>query len=184
MQTKLLASVILMSVVGALGAAADETVTLSGMHICCGSCVEGINDTVGKVSGVTANPSEDTKTVVLTAADKPTLQKAVDALVAAGFYGTSSDSGIKVSEVSGATATPVQSLQITGVHLCCGKCVKQLDAVVTKVPGVTGCDASPNAAVFTVSGNFKPTDVFTAMNGAGFSGKVVPAAASAPAPGK
>jgi copper chaperone CopZ len=181
MQAKVFASVILMLAAGALGAAgADQTVTLSGVHICCGSCVDAINDTVAKVPGVKADPSQDAGTIVLTAADKPTLQKAVDALVAAGFYGKSSDAAIVVSAPSGATGDKAQVLQVTGVHLCCDQCVTKLDAVVTKVPGVTSCDAKANAEVFTVKGDFKPADVFAAMNGAGFSGKVAPATAATP----
>jgi len=163
--------------------AADQTVTLSGVHICCPSCVDGINDTVAKVPGVKANPSQDTGTIVLTAPDQATLQKAVDALVAAGFYGKSSDPAIKVNAPSGATADKVAALQVTGVHLCCDECVTKINAAVTKVPGVTSCDANANAQVFTVKGNFKPTELFAAMNQAGFSGKIAPAAAApAPAP--
>ena len=180
---KLFALVILLGCAGALGAAgADQTVTLSGVHICCGSCVDGINETVAKVPGVKATASQDAGTIVLTAADKATLQKTVDALVAAGFYGKSSDADIKVNAPSGATGDKAQAMQVTGVHLCCDECVTRLDAAVTKVAGVKSCDASANAALFTVKGDFKPGDVFVAMNGAGFSGKVSPPAPPAPSP--
>jgi copper chaperone CopZ len=156
---------------------AESKVTLSEVHICCGSCVNGVNSTLAKVAGVKGTPSQADGTIVLTAADKPTLQKAVDALVAAGFYGKSSDASIKVVDDTGAKVGKVQTLDISGVHLCCAKCVTAVNTILSKVDGVKGNNAVQKGEKFTVTGDFDPTAVFAALNKGGLAGKV-----AAPAP--
>jgi periplasmic mercuric ion binding protein len=151
--------------------AADVSVKISDMHICCPSCVKAINKTVATVPGVTAAVDQDAEAVTLTAADADTLQKAADALVAAGFYGTSSDPSVKINSDTGAKNQKMQSLKITNVHLCCGKCVKGMNAALSSVPGVTGNDAAKGATTVTVSGDFNDKDVFDALQKAGFTGK-------------
>jgi len=64
--------------------AADVTVTISGVHLCCQSCVKGVATAVAGVTGLTAKADQDAGTVTLTAADTATVQKGADALVAAG----------------------------------------------------------------------------------------------------
>src|SRR5881392_4113166 len=83
--------------------AADVSVKLTDVHLCCQSCVKGVDKAVAKVSGVTAASSQDDGTVTLTGPDKATVQKAADALVAAGYFGKSSDSSIKMANNTGAT---------------------------------------------------------------------------------
>jgi periplasmic mercuric ion binding protein len=152
--------------------AADSTVTLSNVHLCCGKCVKGVDSAVSHVSGANAVCDKEASTVTLTAADKATLQKAVNALTSAGYFGESSDASIKVPAKTGAKAAKVQSLKVSGVHLCCSKCVKVVNAAVSKVPGVTGNTASKDSATFEVTGDFSPKDVFAALNKAGLTGKV------------
>ncbi len=159
-------------------APAGSTCTLSNVHICCGSCVNGVNTTLAKVAGVKGTASQADGTIVLTAADKPTLQKAVDALVAAGFYGTSSDASIKVVDDTGAKAGKVQTLDITGVHLCCAKCVTAVNGILSKVDGVKGNTAAQKATTFTVTGDFDAAAVFAALNKGGLAGKVSTVAAT------
>ena len=57
----------------------------------------------------------------------------------------------------------MQSLKVEGVHLCCPKCVKAVNAALTDVPGVTTNNAAKNAKSFTVTGNFNDADVFAAL---------------------
>jgi len=152
-------------------AASAATVTLSGVHICCGSCVKGVNAAVTNVTGLTAVADEDAGTVVLTADDSATLQKGVDALTTAGFFGTSSDPAIKVSADTGAKNQKVQTITITGLHLCCGKCVKAVNEILGGVPGVTGNTAAKGAKSFDVTGDFNDKDVFDALQKAGLTGQ-------------
>lgn len=151
--------------------AADVSVKISDMHICCMSCEKSINKAVATVPGVSAVVDQDADTVTLTAADTASLQQAADALVAAGFYGSSSDPSVKINADTGAKNEKMQSLKIKGVHLCCGKCVKVVNTALSSVPGVTGNTAAKGAASFEVTGDFNDKDVFDALQKAGFTGK-------------
>src|SRR4051794_12135109 len=98
----LLASTILALTLVASAQAAESSVKLTDVHLCCQSCVKGVDKAVAKVEGAKATSDMDEKTVSLTAPDNATLQKAVDALVAAGYYGKSSDAAIKLNAETGA----------------------------------------------------------------------------------
>ena len=127
--------------------AADTTVKLTDVHLCCQSCVKGVQKAVSKVDGVNATSNMDEKTVSLTGADTATVQKAVDALTAAGYYGKSSDAAITVNSDTGAKDEKVKSLKVEDVHLCCGSCVKAVNKVFGGVSGVTGNTAAKGATV-------------------------------------
>ncbi len=118
--------------------AADVTVTLSDVHLCCPSCVKAADKAVADIGGLTAKADQDAGTVTLTGPDTATVQKGADALVAAGFFGKSSDAAIKLNAETGAKDQKVQTMKIEGVHLCCGKCVKAVSEALGTVPGVTG----------------------------------------------
>ncbi len=154
---------------GLTARAAD--VTLSDVHICCGSCVKGVNAAVATVTGLTAKVDQDEGTVVLTADDTATLQKGVDALTTAGFFGKSSDPAIKVNADTGAKNQKMQTLTISGLHLCCGKCVKAVNQILSGVPGVTGNTAAKGVKSFDVTGDFNDKDVFDALQKAGLTGQ-------------
>ncbi len=151
--------------------AADSNVKLSKVHLCCPSCVKGIDKAVAAVPGATAQCDKDSGTVSITAPDQATAQKAVDRIVEAGYFGTSSDPAIKVTDKSGAAKGKQQTLKITGVHLCCGKCVTAVNDALSKVKGVKGNTATKGADSFEVTGDFKAKPVFAALNKAGFAGK-------------
>ena len=154
--------------------AADSNVKLTGVHLCCPSCVKGVDKAVSSVPGVSAQADKETGTVTITAPDKAAAQKGVDALVAAGYFGTSSSPDIKVTDKTGAEKGKTKSLKITGVHLCCGKCATAVNDAVTKVKGVKASTATKGSDSFEVTGDFKAKPVFAALNKAGFSGKVAP----------
>jgi periplasmic mercuric ion binding protein len=170
------------SMIVSAGAWAQQTATLSEVHMCCGACVNGASAAVKSVPGATAVPSMADSTIVITAADKDSVQKAVDALVAKGFYGKSSDSAIKMEAPSGATDGKVEKLEVAGVHLCCNKCVTDVKAALKEVPGVTGDTVVQKATTFTVTGNFEPKALFQSLNNAGLAGRVATPAAAPTAP--
>lgn len=151
--------------------AADVSVKLSDVHICCDSCVKGAEKAVAKVKDVTAVVSKDDETISLTGPDKATVQKAVDSLVDAGFFGKSSDASIKVDAATGAKGQKMQTLKIKDVHLCCGKCVKAANTALESVAGVKANTATKGAKSFEVSGDFNDKDVFDALQKAGLTGK-------------
>ena len=112
-------------------------------------------------------------TVTITASDQATAQKAVDALIAAGYYGQPGDAAIKVAQAS-APAGNVKTLTVSGVHLCCKKCVTAVNKpAVSKVAGSQVTTAAKDAESFEITGDFNAADVISALNEAGFSaGKV------------
>src|SRR5436305_10965566 len=151
--------------------AADVSVKMTDVHLCCQSCVKGVDKAVAKVPGAAAASSQDDSTVTLTGPDKATVQKAADALVAAGYFGKCSDPDIKLNAKTGAKGEKVKSLEMEGVHLCCGKCVKAVSTALGEVPGVTGNTATKGAKSFTVNGDFNDKEVFTALQKAGLTGQ-------------
>jgi copper chaperone CopZ len=150
---------------------AESTVKLTDVHLCCKSCIKGVDKAVSTVSGVTAVSDGDAETVILTAPDIAAAQKAVDALLAAGYYGKSENPAIKVTDTSGAKDEKVSSLTVQDVHLCCPKCVKAVNAALGEVKGVTSNTAEKNAKSFEVKGDFNSKEVFTSLQKAGLTGK-------------
>jgi len=146
---------------------AEEKVTLTDVHNCCKKCTEGLKKAVATAPGVTADIKKTT--VVLTGDNKADLQKAVDAIVAAGYIGTTDSSDVKVTPGT-APDEKVTSLTITGTHVCCAKCVKAIDGAVKSVPGVTGDTAMKGAESFKVEGDFNGKAVMEALAKAGFTG--------------
>ncbi len=169
---KLLALSAILLALGGLAQAAEVSVKLSNVHLCCASCVKGVDKAISNVTGATAQSDKDAGTVALNAPDKATAQKAVDALVAGGYFGKSSDPSIKVKAPSGAKKGKVQSLKVAGVHLCCAKCVTGVTDALNKVEGVKANTATKGAETFEVTGDFSAEDAFTALNNAGLAGKV------------
>ena len=151
--------------------AADVTAKISEVHLCCKSCVTGVEKAVGAVPGVKAEADQDSGTVTLTGADSATVQKAADAMVKAGYFGKSSDPAIRINARTGATGKQVQTLTVEGVHLCCGKCVKTVDKAVKSVPEVKEQNATKGAKTFEVTGDFNDSEVFAALQKEGLTGK-------------
>jgi len=151
--------------------AADYSVTLSNVHLCCGHCVSDANDAVKPVTGATAAADKTAHTITITAASEATAQKAVDALVAAGFYGQPSDANIKIAATTVAEGN-VHSLKLSGAHLCCNKCVAMVNKAVAQVHGVAGTTASKDSDSFEITGDFNASEVVKALNTAGFAAKI------------
>jgi len=151
---------------------AETTTKISDVHLCCQSCVKGVDKAMADVKDVTATVDKDAGTVTLTGADKASVQKAADALVAAGYYGKSSNKEIKLASDTGAKGKKVESLKLEGVHLCCPKCVTAVDKAVKSVPGVKEQNAKKNAESFDVTGDFNDKEVTDALQKAGLTGKV------------
>jgi copper chaperone CopZ len=152
--------------------AADTSITLTNVHMCCKKCVIGASNAVSKVDGASAVSDIKERTVVVTGPDSATVQKAVDALTKAGFYGGCSDASIKIDGETGAKGEMVKTLKVKGVHLCCPSCVKAVNKALTDVSGVTANTAAVKSETFEVTGDFKDSDVLEALKKAGLLGKV------------
>lgn len=157
----LLATAILLSL--SLSARAETVVKLTGLHNCCGSCEKGITKALTSVNGVTAVVSGDTATV--TGKTKSSVNRAIDALLDAGYYGQGAPEQ-KIADKK------VKSATVTGTHLCCGKCVTGIADAVKTVPGATSHTAEKGAESFTVEGDFNLKDLLAALNKAGYHGTI------------
>ena len=152
--------------------AADSTAKISGVHLCCKGCVTGAETAVSKVSDVKAEVDQEEGTVTLSGPDAAAVQKAATALVAAGYFGKSSDEGIKLDYPSGASGAKVSSLKVEGTHLCCAKCVKAVDKAVESVSGAKAHTATKGAKTFEVTGDFNDKDLISALQKEGLAAKV------------
>jgi copper chaperone CopZ len=153
-------------------AAADTTVQLKGTHLCCPQCVRAVGTIMKGVEGATAACDQKAGTVTVTAKDAATAQKALDALAAGGFHGTTDSKDLKIKDDSGATKGKVKSLTLEGIHNCCGACNKSINAALGKVAGVTGNTAKVKSPTFEVTGDFDAEELVKALNAAGYHVKV------------
>jgi copper chaperone CopZ len=154
--------------------AADVTTKLTGVHLCCKTCVTLAQKAVTDgAPGATAVIDQEAETISLTGPDAATVQKAADALVKAGYFGKSSNADIKINSDTGAKGQQVQTLDVSNVHLCCPKCATAVTKAVAAVPGVKATTGVvKDAKSFQVTGDFKDSDVFAALQKAGLTGIV------------
>jgi periplasmic mercuric ion binding protein len=173
MSRKLVPTVIATLVLGLAAAAHAETgVTLTGVHLCCKGCASAAQKAATSVAGVTAVCDMKAGSVSLAAPDDAGAQKAAEAIVAAGFFGSSDNPAVKVESASGAPDKKVKTATVTGVHLCCGKCARVANTAAMSVPGITSSDAAKESAFFTVTGDFNARALAVALEKAGLSGKI------------
>ena len=157
--------------------AADVTTKLTGVHLCCQPCAtaaqKAVTDSAPAVKAVVDREGE---TITLTGADAAAVQKAADGLVKAGFFGKSSNADIKMSTDTGAKGAQVKTLDVSNVHICCPSCAKAVTNAVMAVPGVKATKGvAKDAKTFQVTGDFKDSDVFAALQKAGLTGVAGPA---------
>lgn len=137
---------------------ADSTIKLSGVHNCCKSCANGISAAVAKVAG--AEAKIDKRSVEVTAKDEASAKQAVASLLSAGYFGE----GATAPEV---TDAKVKTADVSGLHLCCGKCVTAAEDAIMGVAGVTKHNATKGAKTFQVEGDFSTKQLAAALNKAG-----------------
>ena len=169
MKKHLLGAVVLTAF--ATSAFADTTVKISGVHLCCGKCVTAAEKAVNG-TGATGTADKEAKTVTIKAADDAAAQKAADALVSAGFFGSSDNAAVKISSASGAKDETVKSATVKGLHLCCDKCTKGINAALQDIKGVSGNTAAKGVESFEVKGDFNTKELASALEKAGYSAKI------------
>lgn len=152
-------------------ARAETKVELKGVHLCCPACVKAVGGIL-KDAGVKGACDQKAGIVTIDAADNDAAQKALDALAAGGFHGSTGSKDLAIKDDSGVKAGKVKTLTVNGAHNCCGQCNKALKAVVAKVAGVTGDTVKTKANSFDVTGDFDAAELVKALNAAGFHVKV------------
>ncbi len=148
----------------------ETTLTLSGVHLCCGTCVSAVGD-VSVPDGVTLKASRSDGSIVVEAPTGKDAQKALKALYDAGFYGESDHAGVRIAPLKEDDFT-TDTMVVRDTHLCCGGCVRSFKKAVESVAGVDSCDAKNGASRVQIKGkDFKPYDVMLALREAGFGGR-------------
>jgi copper chaperone CopZ len=153
----------------AAAAAAETKVTMEKTHLCCTACVKGAEKAVSSVAGAAVACDQAAGMITITAADAATAQKAVDALLAAGYTGKTT--GAQTKEDSGAPDGKVKSATVSGFHNCCRKCTTSLNDVLKAVPGAKG-EVAAKATTVAVTGDFDAKALVKQFNDAGFHVKV------------
>jgi copper chaperone CopZ len=152
-------------------AVAETKVTLSGMHLCCGGCTNGVKKAVKGIEGVTVEVDGDNGETIVTATNDEAAQKAIDAIANAGFHATSSSETLKMKDDSGVKAGKLTRLELTGIHNCCGSCNSALKEALADIPGIEGVASKAKTDKIVIEGNFDGAAVVKAIYGAGFHGK-------------
>ena len=147
-------------------------VELRGVRLCCQGCVNAADAALMSVEGVNSRCDMDNGTVTFTAGDAAAAQKALDALAAAGFHGSTGNNQLAMKAVSGIPQGKVKTLKVSGIHNCCGPCCEAIKGAIATVDGVTGDTARPRATTFEVTGDFDAAALVKALNAAGFSARV------------
>ncbi len=157
---------------GTAFALADSTVEVKGVHLCCGACVKGVGAALKDVEGVKPKCDQKAKTVTLTAKDDATVQKGLDALADAGYFGDTGSKTLTLKPAADVPSGKVSTLKLSNAHNCCGACNNAIKKAVASVEGVKGSTAKPKTADFEVTGDFNAAAVVKALNKAGFQVKV------------
>jgi len=116
--------------------------------------VKAVAKTIAGVEGVQAKCDQDAETVTLTAVDDAAAQKALDALAAAGFHGTTGNDKLTIKDDSGAKPGKVKKLEVSGVHNCCGGCTNRIKSALKDVSGADSSTIKSKETTFTVEGDF------------------------------
>lgn len=156
---------------------AETTLTMTGVHNCCGSCAKGITKAGSIGEGVTVTVPDKGTTVTIVSKKKGDAKKAAEAIIAAGYYGKieGEESSAKTASKPAAAAKPEAKMTkatVSGVHLCCKKCEVAAANAVKTVSGITKSDIVAKATSFTVEGEFTKSELTAALNAAGFAGVI------------
>jgi len=147
-------------------------VSVSHVHLCCGSCLAAVDEALSDVKGVTAvSADQNTKTIRFTAATEQAAEAGIAALAKHGFFGQAKHGTKKLSFPDAGAKPGEKSNQIVlhGVHLCCGACVTGAKKSLEDVPGLTEILVDRANRKITVKGaGIVTTKAVEALNAGGF----------------
>ncbi len=159
-----------------IGAETTTSVSIKGVHLCCGSCSDSAEAALEGLKGITkAGTDRNTKLIAFQAATKEDAIAALKSLAKEGFYGaaTFGKDELKWPDSGAKKGQKVPTVVIENVHLCCGACVTGAKEALEKLASADEIDIDRNAALITVKGKeLDEADVIAALNKGGFYGKV------------
>jgi copper chaperone CopZ len=113
----------------------------------------------------------NTKVISYKAANEKAATDGIEALAAAGFFGTATHGEKKLAYPdSGAKkGMKANSLLLTGLHLCCTACVTASQKALEEVKGVSLIDIDRNEETIKLTGDaIDVPEAIAALNKAGF----------------
>jgi copper chaperone CopZ len=144
------------------------TATITEIHLCCKGCVAAVDKAVAKVPGVKSKTNQDEQSTVLTASNPKDLQKAIDEIAAAGFYGKVDNADVVFKPIEFKEGENVRKLEVAHIHNCCKMCTDAIQGAIEAVPGVESNTVKNKQVSFVVEGDFSPAEVVKAIQEAGF----------------
>ena len=156
----------------AAGVRAETTVKLTNMHICCGGCTRAIVAATKDLEGAKVAVDQDAEEVTIRAENKAAAQKAVDAILAAGYHAVTESKDVTIGDDSGAKSGKVRRLTVSGAHNCCGACTVAIKGALKTVEGVQADTCKAKQTSFVVEGEFDAQALVKALADAGFHVKV------------
>jgi copper chaperone CopZ len=151
---------------------AETKVRVSDMHLCCRACGNGVTAAVAEVEGASVVVHQEEGSVTVTATDSAAVQKALDAIGAAGYHGKTDHNELTIRDDSGAKSGKVKWVELTGAHNCCGGCNRAIKEAVSAVDGVVADTAEPKSTSFVVEGEFDALELVQSLYDAGFHVRV------------
>lgn len=156
---------------------ADESIEISGLHLCCGGCVAAAEEAISEVDGVSElEVDQKGRTAKFLAADEEAVQGASAALLNAGFFGELKR-GDKTAPLDTpenakvATGTKVDRAVFDNVHLCCKSCTIGVTKSLKDQKDIVAVDCDTKAHTVTLTGKqFDAAAALEALHAAGFHG--------------
>ncbi len=150
----------------------SATVSVRGTHLCCGGCQAGAEEALSEIEGVSdVSADVNTKVISYKAAGDKAAAAGIEALAAAGFYGTAThgDKKLAYPESGAKKGMKANSLLLTGLHLCCTACVTASQKSLEEVKGVSLIDIDRNEQTIKLTGDaIDVPEAIAALNKAGF----------------
>jgi len=147
-------------------------VTVSHVHLCCGSCTAAVDEALTDVAGVSdVGADQNTKTIRFAAADDKAAEAGIQALAKHGFFGQAKHAGKKLAFPANGAKKGEKANQIVlhGVHLCCGACVTGAKKSLENVAGLSAIEVDRAAGKITLKGaGIETTKALEALNAGGF----------------
>jgi copper chaperone CopZ len=143
------------------------------LHLCCGTCDTSVRNILAKVDGVTAvkvDRKADDK-VTFEAKDEKAASAALAALVKGGFMPMVTAGDKKLVPEKVAVDVKGDEITVSGVHVCCGACVKAVSGLFTDSK-VTVAGSGAIREVIVRGQNLDGQTVLDTMQKGGFTGTV------------
>ena len=143
-----------------------------GFHLCCDKAKDQFVKAAGS-AGAVATINDRLAQGTVTASSSANGQKAIDAIMKAGFFGDVSAKGgstkVKFYEGTPRPSTVEKATFALPNPVACEKSVSTLNDAIGEVSGVKGGKVSLGSYDFTVTGEFDPTQVIESLRAYGYN---------------